>query len=259
MAEETQESNITVYRQLASATGLSTSMIAVIHNSVAKKTTTHELAYFLNVAKAAGLNPFMKEVWCYKDRLGNLLVFTGRDGFLKKAQQSEDYKGIQSAAVFENDEFHMITDTTNNEFTDSIKIYHKIKPAKGGRGELLGAYCISYREDKAPYGVWVELSRYNKGYSAWGTHPEDMIIKVAETHSLKKAFGINGVQSEYEYEVSNDIVEPTGKPVPVDKSEERIDKMISAAATKATLEKLKDKCTTAASMQAYEAKMKTFV
>lgn len=263
MTEVTQQpeeaKGIAKYDKVSNITGISPEVIAVIHNSVAKGTSVSELSYFLNVAKAAGLNPFMKEVWCYKDNAGNLLVFTGRDGFLKKAQQSQDYKGIQSSVVFEEDEFEMITDTSNNEFQDSIKIIHKIKPKKGGRGVILGAFCIAYREDKAPYGVWVEFARYNKGKFVWAAFPEDMIVKVAEAHCLKKAFGITGLSIEEDFNIDNGVVYPMeAKPQPVDKSKERLEAMINDVKTKVDLEKLATHCTTPSLMQIYENKLKEF-
>ena len=58
--------------------------IQVIKNSVAKGTTDTELQYFLMVCKSTNLNPVMKEIWCYKDKQDNHLVFAGRDGFLSK-------------------------------------------------------------------------------------------------------------------------------------------------------------------------------
>jgi len=51
--------------------------IGVIQKSVAKDTTFAELAYFLNVCKTMELNPFNKEVWCYKDNRGNLFNLFG--------------------------------------------------------------------------------------------------------------------------------------------------------------------------------------
>ena len=54
-------------------------------------------------ATSVGLSPFNKEIWCYKDGRGNLVVFAGRDGFLKKAQQDTRWNGMVSAEVREND------------------------------------------------------------------------------------------------------------------------------------------------------------
>jgi phage recombination protein Bet len=174
--------------------------ILVIHNSVAKGTTMAELAYFLNVAKSVQLNPFNKEIWCYKDKKNNLIIFSGRDGFLAKAQQNPEFAGIRSAEVKSKDEFSI--DIANN------KIVHTISNLPTDRGEILGAYAIVFRKNGEPTVVFVEMHRYNKGYNTWKTHPEDMIKKVAESKALKLAFGISGIQLEDEFDIKDGIALP---------------------------------------------------
>lgn len=182
--------------------------IGVIQKSVAKDTTFAELAYFLNVCKTMELNPFNKEVWCYKDNRGNLLIFSGRDGFLSKAQKNPLFNGIRSAVVHQNDEFKM------NIATGEVSHYPDFKK---GRGDIIGAYAIVFRKNGEPTIEWAEWSAYNKGYNAWKTHPQEMIKKVAETHALKKAFGISGIQSQYEYDIKEGAAVPKGTTTETDK------------------------------------------
>lgn len=172
--------------------------IAILKQTVAKGTTDTELAYFLSLSRSVDLNPFVKEIWCYKDNKNNLLVFTGRDGFLAHAQKQKSYAGIRSSEVRENDLFTM--DIFNN------KIKHEFGKEK--RGNILGAYAVVFRKDGEPTIEWAEFDTYNKGYNTWKTHPAEMIKKVAETHALKKAFGLSGIQSEYDFEVKNDLAIP---------------------------------------------------
>jgi hypothetical protein len=82
----------------------------------------------------------------------------------------------------------------------------------------LGAYAIAFRKDCESTIEYVEFSAYDKGYSAWKSHPADMIKKVAETHALKKAFGISALQSEYDFEVNNDRVYPIDTETTIDGS-----------------------------------------
>ena len=173
--------------------------VAVIQSNVAKGTSKVELAYFINVCRSVELNPFIKEIWCYKDKKNNLLVFAGRDGFLAKAQRNPNYNGLRSSEVCEND--HVILDIPNGI------VDHKIDPKKD-RGKIIGAYCFVFRKGGEPTVEWVDFKTYNKGYNTWLTHPADMIKKVAETKALKKAFGISGIQSEYEFEVKNNVAIP---------------------------------------------------
>jgi len=169
--------------------------IGVIQKNVAKNTNGAELAYFLNVCKTMELNPFNKEVWCYKDNRNNLLIFAGRDGFLSKAQRHPKYNGIRSCEVCENDKFEM--DIANAE------IVHK--PNVKDRGAIIGAYAIAFRLNGEPTIEWSDFKTYNKGYNTWKTHPAEMIKKVAESHALKKAFGISGLQVEYDFSEENGV------------------------------------------------------
>ena len=185
--------------KIAKATKLTTEEVAVIKSTVAKNTTDLELSYFLMTASQMNLNPFNKEVWCYKDGKGNLLVFAGRDGFLKIAQRDKHWNGIASSEVRQNDTFEIDIPAGSVKHTFGIK----------ARGEIVGAYVIV-----KPKGCdiatieWVDYATYNKGYNAWKTHPADMIKKVAEIRVLKKAFGISGLASEFEFEVSNNKAFP---------------------------------------------------
>jgi len=184
--------------KISKVSGFSPEEVAIVKSNIAKGVNDNELLYFLNVCKTVGLNPFIKEIWCYKDDRGNLLVFAGRDGFLAKAQQSPLYNGLRSSEVREKDEY--LADIPNGKITHTFSF--------GDRGVIVGAYAFAFRKNGEPTVESVDFSRYNKGYAAWKTHPEDMIKKVAETKALKKAFGISGIQSEYDYNVKSDVAIP---------------------------------------------------
>jgi|SRR5688572_3264236 len=181
------------YDKLSLQFGWTDIEIATIQSTVAKGTNKVELAYFLSLAKSLDLNPFNKEIWCYKDNKGNLLIFSGRDGFLKKSQQNPAYNGLRSSEVCEQDGFGL--DIANNVINHTIKI--------GDRGKIVGAYAIVFRKDGEPTIEWAEFKTYDKGWNTWKTHPAEMIKKVAECHALKKAFGITGVHVEYDYDTRN--------------------------------------------------------
>ncbi len=191
-------------QKISTAVNYSPEQVAVIKNTVAKNTTNLELAYFLSVCQSVDLNPFVKEIWCYKDKKGNMLVFAGRDGFLAKAQRNPNFNGMRSCEIRENDEFEI--DVANSS------IRHTVKGFGEERGAIRGAYAIVFRKDGEPTIELVDFARYNKGWSVWKTHPEEMIKKVAEVHALKKAFGISGIQCEYDFEVKDSIAKPLANP-----------------------------------------------
>ncbi len=190
--------------KISEMTGYKPAEIAVVKNTVAKNTTDTELAYFLNVCKSVELNPFNKEIWCYKDKKGNLLVFAGRDGFLSKAQRNPAFNGIRSCEVCESDEFSI--DIANNIIKHNF--------GTDERGRIRGAYAIVFRKAGEPTIEYADIQTYDKKQFTWNSHKASMIKKVAETNALKKAFGISGIQSEYDFEVKNDVVianQPEGK------------------------------------------------
>jgi hypothetical protein len=147
----------------------------------------------MNVCKSYELNPFTKEVWCYKDKKGNLLIFAGRDGLLRKAQENPQFNGIRSVAIYENDEYSI--DVLNN------KIKHTITKEKTERGKILYGVTIVFRKGGEPSICIADFSVYNKGYNAWSTHPEAMICKVSEVMALKQFANCPNVQSEYDYTI----------------------------------------------------------
>lgn len=191
--------------KLSQAFGMSEAEVAVIRRNLAKNISDTELAFFFGVCKSMKLNPFNKEVWCYKDKKQNLLIFAGRDGFLAKAQQNPVFNGVRSCEVCMNDEIEINIPMG--------EIHHKIDPKKD-RGSIIGAYAFAFRKEGEPTIEWADFKVYNKGYNTWKTHPADMIKKVAESHALKKAFGISGIQSEYDFNVNEGVAVPidtTGK------------------------------------------------
>jgi len=192
--------------KIAKVSNLSAEQVAIVKNTVAKGTTDIELAYFLQVANSYQLSPFKKEVWCYRDNKNNLIIFAGRDGHLSAAQKDSRWNGIASSEVRANDSF--TADIPNGVVRHTYGF--------GDRGEIVGAYAICKPKgcDIATIEV-VEFATYNKGYNTWKSDPAAMIKKVAETHCLKKAYGLSGLQSEYDWTVN----EQTQTAYPIDHEE----------------------------------------
>ena len=186
--------------KIAETTGFTPEQIAIIKANVAKGTTDGELAFFASVCKSSGLDPLNKEIWCYKDNKGNLLIFAGRDGFLKKAQTSARWNGLSSDVVYSNDE--CLIDVPNG----IVEHKHGI----ADRGQLLGAYAIVKPKDAEQVTIeWAEFDVYNRAYAPiWKSNPAVMIKKVAETHALKKAFGITGLAVEYDFDTTDGVALP---------------------------------------------------
>lgn len=204
---------------ISKVTGFSAEEIKIVKNNIAKGTTDKELSYYLSICKAVDLNPMLKQIWCYKNSNGDLLIFTGRDGFLAIAQRDKRWNGMLSAYVCANDIFDM----------DVAKGIVNHKPNFKDRGAIIGAYAIVKPKCcELPTVEWADFKTYNKGWNTWKTNPQDMIQKTAEAHALKKGFGISGLQSDYDFAVVDNIAVPVSEVITVDELTESKKKIIDA-------------------------------
>lgn len=186
----------------------STEELALIKESFGRNLAVGEWNMLVQMGKATGLNPFLKEIWAVKYGTTAAQVFIGRDGYRKSAQRHPLYDYHISDAVYSGDEFQVVDG----------EIKHKYNLTN--RGELVGAYCIVKRKgsSRSSY-VYVELKEYSTGQSLWSAagkgKPATMIKKVAEAQALKSAFQelFAGTYSEYEaFDKATDIT-PPGKGV----------------------------------------------
>lgn len=176
-----------------------------IRKIFAPKLNTQEFNAFVGMGKAAGLNPFLREIWAvkYQDS-APAQIFVGRDGYRKAAQRHQEYEFHECDAVYTNDTFK------RNSISGEINHEYNLKD----RGELLGAYCIVKRKssDRPSY-TWVKLSEYSTGKSLWNPQtgkPETMIKKVAESQGLRATFQdlLGGTYGEEEMGDRHQVGEP---------------------------------------------------
>lgn len=159
------------------------SQLEEIRKIFAPKLSNQEFNAFVGMGKAAGLNPFLREIWAvkYQDNTP-AQIFVGRDGYRKAAQRHEEYEFHECDAVYSNDKFK------RNSINGEIVHEYNLKD----RGELIGAYCIVKRKSSERHSyTWVKLSEYSTGKSLWNPNtgkPETMIKKVAESQGLRATF-----------------------------------------------------------------------
>jgi len=199
MSETERETALQNATKISTMSNFTPEQVMLIKSTVAKGTNDNELAYFLSVAKSVDLNPMIKQIWCYKDNRGNLLMFAGKDGFLAIAQRDARWNGITSAYVCEKDIFEMdipngiVKHTTNGK----------------DRGKIIGAYAIVKPKGCELATIeWADIATYDKNQFVWNSHKGDMIMKVAEIHALKKAFGISGLNDEYDFNIQSNVALP---------------------------------------------------
>lgn len=173
-----------------------------IKSLVAPKLTDNEFALLVNMGKATGLNPFLREIWAVKyDDKSQAQIFIGRDGYRKVAQSNPEYDYHVVESVYENDQFSRENDEVKHSYSLT------------NRGALVGSYCSVKRKNSSkPCFVFVKLQEYNTGKSVWAQKPETMIKKVAEAQGLRMAFQslFSGTYDESEnWKEKSITVEPT--------------------------------------------------
>ncbi|SDM26994.1 phage recombination protein Bet [Halarsenatibacter silvermanii] len=163
--------------------------IETIKNTVAAKANQDELKMFLTVAQKYGLDPFNKEIFFWKIN-GKPQIMTSRDGYLKIADRHPQYDGLVSDVVREQDQFKRRTDGIDHEYGTE-------------RGDIIGAYALVYRKDRSyPFYAFAPFAEYKAGSRVWNNYPSAMILKVAESMALKRAFTVSGLVSREEMEVT---------------------------------------------------------
>ena len=146
--------------------------VQLIRDMCARDCTDNEFLLLMQLAKTYQLDPFAKQIWAVKYGNNPAAIFCGRDGFLAIAHRSGKFDGMESGTRKDGD-------------------------------DLVG-WCRVYRKDMSrPFEVEVSLSEYSTGKNLWQTKPKTMIVKVAESHALRRAFGISGLYAPEEIDTGD--------------------------------------------------------
>jgi hypothetical protein len=176
----------------------------LIRNTVAKGCTDAELAHFLELCSAYGLDPFAREAWCVKSNTGRLLIMVGRDGLRKIAQRNG--LELEGDVVHANDTFgyERRVDENGHPFHD---VTHRVEAFD--RGAILGSWCRAWeRKTRIERGFFVApLSEYLPAnvppQSPWNKQTSAMILAAAERQAARQATPLGGLLAEGEDESAN--------------------------------------------------------
>ena len=148
--------------------------LLLIRNMAARNCSEPEFKLLMYLSKTYGLDPLLKQIWAVKRNDNQpALIFAGRDGFLAVAHRSGHFDGMQSGVNYEVD--------------------------KDGKKVIVSAWCEVWRNDMShSFKTEVPFCEYNTGFSVWKSHPSAMILKVAESVTLRKAFSIDGIYAPEE-------------------------------------------------------------
>lgn len=145
--------------------------IALIKATVGTNLTDGEFKLFMYLAGQYHLDPIRRQIWAVKYGSAAAQIFTGRDGFLEIAHRSGQFDGMKSWVDYDEKE----------------------KPVK--------AHCLIWRKDMShPFETEVLFSEYTTHKALWESKPSVMLIKVAESVCLRKAFSVSGLYAPEEIE-----------------------------------------------------------
>ena len=153
--------------------------IQLIRDMCAKDCTENEFLLLMQLSRTYRLDPFAKQIWAVKYPNAPAAIFCGRDGFIAIAHQNGNFDGMESG-----------TKTDEN-------------------GEIIG-WCRVYRKDmshpfvvEVPFSEYVQRNKQGEVTKFWREKPKTMITKVAESHALRRAFGISGLYSPEEIDTGD--------------------------------------------------------
>ena len=183
-------------------------LVETIKSTVAKNATDEELYMFLRLAGEYGLDPWKRELWFIKYGNKDPQIFTSRDGFVKIAKQDENFKSINSFAVYENDDFEIEQQMTEKglEITG-----FKNKFQAKDRGKILGAFCVIEYHTKKPLITYCDYKEYASNTPTWKKNASAMIRKCSEKEACRLSAGISGLHipeemPDYYQKKSNNIM-----------------------------------------------------
>lgn len=166
-----------VFVRLAERYGITsdTLMATVKATLMPPNSTNEELVAFLLVADRYDLDPFLKQIYAFPKKGGGIVPMVPIDGWIRIAQQHEQYRGFTQRIV--NDEtFGAGIETT---------IYRADWPQPAVRVE------------------WLNECKVNSG--PWNSHPGRMLGHKSFIQDARYAFGISGIYDEDEAERIRDI------------------------------------------------------
>lgn len=138
------------------------------------RVTEQEMARFLGICKARGLNPFAGDCHLVKYGDGPASVIVGKDFYVRTACEQPTFDGFDAGVV-------VMGRDGRAEYRDGSML------APGE--QLLGGWATVY--DKArghPVKAVVSLAEYSTGRSMWRSKPATMARKVALVQALRESY-----------------------------------------------------------------------
>ncbi|MBO0729141.1 MAG: recombinase RecT [Acidimicrobiaceae bacterium] len=170
--------------------------LALMKRTVARGADDNAFLLFLELVGRYKLDPFAKQVYLAKmpGRDGEPPQYTtivARDGLLAIANRYEDFEGMEGDVIYG-------TDQIARQANGFIHTYDPIAASKRLESNIVGSWARVYRAGRKPTFFLAKFASYKRSIKVWNQYPDAMILKVAESMALRKAFSITGLIPEDE-------------------------------------------------------------
>lgn len=166
--------------EFKSETGLSVRITPDdIKNYICPQATDKEVGMFLELCRAQRLNPFIKDAYLVKYGNAPASIITGKEVFVRRANNNPNYEGIEHGIVFMR---KAQGGSVQVEKREGAAVY------KAAGETLLGGWARVFVKGKRPVYCELSLDEYSTGKSNWAKMPAVMIDKCAQVGALRLAF-----------------------------------------------------------------------
>ena len=137
--------------------------------------TDADVAGFLALCQARGLNPLARDAYLVKYRDSPASIIVSKDFYVRAATQQPTYKGMRAGVVVINREGELV---------------EREGALVGGQTEKLVGGWAEVHDSRwtVPVRAVVGMDEYNSGKSLWSSKPATMIRKVALVQALREAY-----------------------------------------------------------------------
>lgn len=150
-----------------------------IKNYICPQATDKEVCMFLELCRAQRLNPFIKDAYLVKYGNAPASIITGKEVFVRRANNNPKYEGIEHGIVFMR---KAQGGSVQVEKREGAAVY------KAAGETLLGGWARVFVKGKRPVYCELSLDEYSTGKSNWAKMPAVMIDKCAQVGALRLAF-----------------------------------------------------------------------